>query len=292
MLVDAYIGKSVESMQYDIRKNNPGRIEFFYADQLDFSMFASLHQRSLLPLDRVRCFFNVDSLDKDKVFDLIPYIDQKVIWCFKTLPKSRKIYKKLSKSVEVKTVLDLSKTADKRKFITSLIKEYKVDKASASILMRLSGDDKRSIDNEIFKFSVASQVLPKAEASRVLSSYDANYDLLNFMNCLFGKPYEAYLYAEKVARSSSQFGLAAMLSKRIKYYIYLSLNDEEQARKYWNSSGYYLNQNKQEALNIGFLKLLKIHKLIDQTLTDFYDIRELNRKLNYIVYRCERILQE
>ena len=286
-----YIGKDESLIKYYIRKDIES-VQFYDANLISVSEFLSLHHKKLISNESVSCIFNIDKLDKDLVLSLIPKVQEKVIWCFYSLPKSRKVYKSLKEVTQIKSVSDLTSTREKKKFIESLRKEYGIPTKFKEDLLLYLPDDALSIESEVNKFAVALEALTEEEAVKTLTNFQSNYDLMNFCNYLFTDTEKACFYIDRIAKKEEQYKIGSVLLKRLKYLTYLALNDVNTAKTYWRGSDYFISQDKAVAKSVGFDNLLKAESVVLNMMIDYYDIRTLKQKLNFLVFACNTLINE
>lgn len=254
-----YIYKDEESLKYDI-KSSLSNVKFLDTSNLDFKDFKKLHLTSLVESDKINCFYGI-KYKQELLLDLLDNIEKRVIWCFTSLPKNRKLYKQLNSLVNIKESVSISKPKDKESFIKNLCKEHSIPVNYLDIINLNTSESKFNIENEIIKLSSALKQCKGDKALDILSNYSSDSDLFNLCIHILSNKNKAISYFNKIVNSKVPVNyIYSMVNKRLFYYLYLSLDNEKEAKSFWKGSTYFINKDKQLAKEYGFYNILQLIK--------------------------------
>jgi DNA-directed RNA polymerase subunit F len=269
MLKKVYLSESIEDSLFEIRKDFKD-IDLRYCTDLSFDQFIHLHQPNLLNNFKVTGFVGVEKYNSDLLVGVLDSdIQVDVVWIIGKLDKRKKFYKKIKKNISIEECKDLSAKKAKKAFIKKIFQEFNVSTKYLEYFLKVSSDSKQSIYNEIRKFSKVVSILPEEEALRSISVYNANFDVLDFISAVFsGNIDDSYLFAKKIENVPIPV-VRATLIKRLNSYIALSAGNLDQAKKYWDRNGYYVNQDMLVSNKYGFENLLEITNYVDKVFGNF-----------------------
>lgn len=285
MITKVLIG-SAEDVRYHLKQSFPG-IKKVDARDLSEDGLASKHQKNLFSKESdLTCFTNLDKQPLESLLNLVDKVAIDVIWCFNSLAKNTKLYKKLSSTTTVEECSGLEGHAEKKKFIKEMLVKYNVPKTFESRISFCTSEDRFIIESEIQKLSEAYKILGSYDfADQIISVYNSNVDTLEFVSALLsGNTQAAYKYADKIASEHHALQINSVLRRKINFLIHLSLNDVEGAVKIWRAQGYFLEQDKKLAKKLGTEYLLNLFSLVDQVLGNVMEKKDLFTRLCGIIF--------
>lgn len=278
MLKKVYIGNDIDSNKQHIRTEF-NVVNFISCSNLN--LFISKHSKNLFD-QPLTCFLDVDELDSKFLLDLLEkqiYYD--VIWHFKSLKKNTKIYKKLD-SITTLEFLNEKNLSEKNKkdLILKFFNKFNVDIKYVNLFLTKNFPSEHILYNEIYKFSLAEKLLDEPFLEKTIISYNSENDVMNFISALFTYKLETcYRLAINISENFYFQAVALVILKRIKSYIYLSIDDISSANSIWFTPPYYLRQNIKIAKDIGYNNLLNLY---DFTFSNLYLNFNGNLLLNLI----------
>lgn len=284
MIKKVYITDNEEDIIYEARIVFPG-IKSINCENVQEHDFTRLHSPSLFCKDLI-LFYNVHNLPDAFLLDVISGLKIDVVWGFKSLPKNRKLYKKLCQISNVTELQGIKNNKDKKSFISSLLKSYNIPSKYMEKLMLESSDSKQIIFSEVQKLNYAINVLKDKEvAENCLCNYNSSSDVFEFINNLFEYNLEgSYIYAKKICESNHQLTLGALLNKKIKSMLFLSIGSITEANRFWRYGNYYITKAINQSKSIGFNKLASLLDFIDNKFNNVLDQKDLFLKLNELIY--------
>jgi hypothetical protein len=273
--LSVYTYKDVDSLKFDVEDTFNEKLSFVDCSSLDFKDFKQAHQISLLEDLRVYCFYEI-SYSQEVLLEFLDYIEKKVIWCFKSLPKNRKLYKELNKTCVIRDSVSLSSNKDKLSFIKRLCKEHNIPKEYINVLEVNTSNSKFNIKNEIIKLKTglsggSNNILD------IISSTDSESDLFNLCINLLSDRQTAVSYYVKMVNSKTPVNyIYSMLIKRLFYYLYLSVDNTSEAKQYWRGSDYYIKSDQAISKKYGFEEILRLIKSLTLSVQDIFGDSEYN----------------
>jgi hypothetical protein len=263
MSLQVYIYDEVDSFKFDIWEEN-SNTEIYNATEFLEEIFISKHRTNLFKQQHSIAFYNVDKVSQGTLLGMVGRVDTSIIWGFKKLAKSSKLYKKLIDSTEIKQAHTLKDTKERVSFIKALVHKYKLPTDLVGTLVLNTTNDKFVIKAEIEKIKLAEKQGQK-ELEEILSKYTSEEDIFNFIMALFTDYTKAFNLIKSVCTQETEYTTSEfmhnLLLKKIKSYIFLAMNRPETACEFWNTPGYYLYKETDIAEGIGKDTLFGLYKL-------------------------------
>jgi len=282
-----YTFTSEDSLKFDILEEYEN-VKFYYSSDLSKNAFVYLHNKSLLSNEKdIKCILNVEKIDTSILLKILQAsVVVNVIWCFNKLDKRTKLYKYIKENFKVKESKELNNLKDKNLFIKKYLKRYNLpEKYLERINFSIIGD-KFAIKTEIEKISLISK-LGINKADELLSTYISEQDLFEFVSNFISNTDRAYLYAIKFKDLNIDYMfkdfIFNLLNKKIRSYIYLSIDKIEVAKKFWNTNNYYLDKEVSIAKKFGYNNFLKLYKLLKTLFLNYNENESLYYKLCYLI---------
>lgn len=293
MIKSVYISKDVEYLKYLIRKDYKSKIEVVNCSDFSFETFINLHNYTLFhDVNSIKIFIGVDDFKQEVLLPIVDKIQCDVVWAFKTLPKNYKLYKKLSKVCTINHGNDLSKDCNKSSLIKDIMEDNNLPKKYFKELKVRCPTNPSIIEQEVKKLAYSLKVFGEVKGVEdILSIYNTNKDVLDLITSLLNGDMESYYrYSKKVSSEVPLLIVNATILKKLKSLIFLSMGCIKEANNAWRSSGYFLQQDKKLANNLGYKYLIDLYLKVDKVLGNIYDERDVFTRLCCIgFYHCRSI---
>lgn len=287
MLKAIYLGKSFETVRYFLSQEYRS-IKYHNCTDLDFEGFYKLHTPSLLSSRNITVFYNFEDISKT---DLVKLIDNDslidFIWCFNSLAKTTKVFKKASELGLLKEVPNLEDGRSKGKFIRARIKEMGLvlSEETLQTVMQLPGSP-TIITNELQKYA-----LSQSSDSIVLYTEEAN--IFKVIDAVVFDRGNLDQVVNQYSNENNSVLTYILLSKYLKCLLYLALGDDEGAFSIWKTPYSMLGEVKAFTKELGYRKLLEVSEYVEVVLNPVrnrtYDSSGLSRSLrllhSYILFK-------
>jgi hypothetical protein len=292
MIKKVFIGESSDA-KYLVSEEF-STIKYVECTDLSFKDFIRLHQPSLFDSSLI-CFLNVDKLETDEeLLELCSNVKTEVIWCFESLRKNSKLFKKLSSCSNVSVCEQLTKTQSKKDFIKTLLLKNSLPLKFQEIFVIDGPEDRLILKSEIEKFACLHAITRDEEVlKKAVCKFNGSLDTLEFVSHLLNRNIKlAYVYAIKVSNEAPAMVIAATILKKLKAMMYLSLGDVNSANLIWRHGNYYLDQAIKQAKGIGFTGLLNLYEYVDTEFSNPINNKDLMTRLSGLILHIDRRLYD
>lgn len=293
MLVKVYIGDFYDKVKIEV-SHYFSSVKFIDCDNLDIQDIVNFHRKGLFPATKKVCLFNLDCVEAALLLKVLDKkIEADVIWCFSSLAKTTKLYKKLNVVSSIEHVKDKLDKVEKKRIIGSYLGHGEVDSDILGLLASRSITNVSVLHNECKKLKVASSVLKANELGKVVVDYTTDKDALDFVTNLFSNNItEAYGLISKLS-NHNPVHVSLILLKKIKSLIFLSKGLVKESQGVWYTPDYFLKQATGVAKGMGYSKLLELYSYVFTEVYDLYSSKSIECRLkNLVMYMyLEKLLK-
>lgn len=285
MIKKVYIAKNQDDAKEEILADFPNT-HIINCECFDFEDFCRSQQKSLFDSNNKKliAFTSVDEYALGDLLEVCDKVSREVIWCFGSLAKNTKLFKKLKATTSLEEVSGLEKQSDKTRYIKSLLNKYNIPITLEDHLSVVLPDNKAVIKQEVNKITLLiAEGFSIPEIKNAVCVYNNDLDSILFVQALLNKQTKkTYTLASKISDKISPLQLNALLTKKIKSLIFLCRGESEEANKYWYTGNYYLSQEIKLAKSIGLTKLFSLYEEVEKVLGNKFDDQPLFPKLMYL----------
>lgn len=290
MIVKTYIGDPSD-VRYEV-SNAFTDVRFINCSDLTLHSFIKLHQPSLFD-NSIKVFLNVDQIpDKsEELINYIPNIKTKVIWTFSSLAKNRKIYKKLASCSNISECNSL-KSSTKKDFIKAKLTEKQLPLKFLNLFLVDGAEDRSILSSEINKFATLHSVTKdQTLLEKSVCKFNGSLDTLDFVSKLLeGDIAPAYKYALKLSNEVHASVISAVILKKLRAMIYLSIGDVNTANTIWRHGNYFLDLALRQSKKVGFLKLINLYDYVYVSLGDPLNDKDVMVRLSELIQYTSKML--
>lgn len=259
----------------------PGIYKKIDCEEIGIDGISKIEQPTLFKNNESYVFYNAQKLEFSNILELLNGNSNNIL-AFCKIDKRTKAYKKIVKDYKYEFCLSLKTSSDKKDFIrTTLIEHDLLHTGLTDYFLTILPENKLIIFNEIDKFARILKYTANLElAKKAICTYDGNTDIFELVNALFDRSLSKfYFYLNKIINEIHPLQIYALLSKKLMYLIFLSLDNHKEAKSYIFANDYYLKIDTKLSKKIGSIQLFKLHKQIEDKLFDVYEEKDLRLRL-------------
>ena len=287
MIKQVYISSNLDNLLYELETVSKNT-SLIYSEDLSFPEIVSLHKKTLFNNDKLRCFLNLETVETTDLVKLLDSnIQLNVIWCFSKINKNSSLYKQLQGRCPIQTCSGVDTYQDRKKFITKLVKENKLDSTYIESFMKTTSSNKYLIKTEIESLSYLINVVKRPDLTST-NIYALDSDIFKLVDAIINCNIEEfYFYFNKLESSLILLQFHSIILSKLKSLIFFSKNLDDLAQTSWKT--FDIKQTKALANKLGFQPLLKIYNYSDSLLGDFYSEKPLITRLCNIIFFISQV---
>lgn len=299
MAITVYICEKEEEVVFTLKKNSDNiQVRLNNVSLLDKDAFYKLHLDTLLS-SRIEIIYGLESkhdkwLDKFLNADSI-YVNKSVIWVFKSLPKSDKLHKNISKKFGNIIELKELKGKSKDSFISWCINDLDLDK---NLIVNYYSAQLHGYSFEVYKelARVKGYIEGCGSGATLSSPHFLEPDkkiVFKFLDNFFYASKKDIALIKQTLYAMHWQALNNMFFKRLTSVIcYKVTKDLNLTKAYWNYGNYGLRDLNKLINTIDLGTLCKLYELADEYLVINENNFSLEDRWLRLIYEWQRITEK